>query len=95
MRAEDRRILVETLKVICRRDVVVVTGSALGHGVISCRTKGGQKIPFDLAAHGHRCYSKVVHTVSYLSYLSRMGTDVQGGNLGGTTHDSREEQIHE
>ena len=34
MRAEDRRILVETLKVICRRDVVVATGSALFHGLI-------------------------------------------------------------
>ena len=45
MRAEDRRILVEPLKVTCRRDVVVVTGSALCQGVISCRTKCRTKDP--------------------------------------------------
>ena len=43
MRAENRRILVETLKVICRRDVVVATGSALCHGVISLPYKRPDK----------------------------------------------------
>ena len=56
MRAEDRRILVETLKVICRRDVVVATESALCHGLISCRTKE----PVEYLVSGTQSFLKAV-----------------------------------